>query len=146
MTIDQVNGQPSDGAAAGDAAERTLGQLVAQATQDVSEIVRGEIALAKSELKVDVRNGALAGGLFGVAAYFLLLASILFTITIGYALVALGLAPWLAFLIVTVFFVLVAVVLVLMGRSRISKLGPPERTIRTTKDTIAAVKPSSRTR
>jgi membrane protein implicated in regulation of membrane protease activity len=119
---------------------------VAQATQDVSEIVRGELALAKSELRVDVRNGALAGGLFGAAGYFLLLASILLAITLGYALVAFGLAPWLAFLVVSLLCLLTAGVLALVGRSRISKVRPPERTIRSTRNLIAAVKPSSQDR
>ena len=35
------------------AEERTIGQLVADATKDLSDLVRHEIALAKSELKRD---------------------------------------------------------------------------------------------
>jgi len=124
--------------------ERTLGQLVAQATQDLTEIVRAEIALAKAEVAVGVRNGAMAGGLFGVAGYLALLASILLTIAAGYGLVAAGLAPWLAFLIVAAACLLLAAVLVLIGRSRASRVGPPERAIRSAKETIATVRPSAK--
>jgi hypothetical protein len=123
------------------AEERTLGQLVAQASDDLSGIVRAEIALAKAELRGDVKNAALGGGLFGAAGYLGVLASVTGVLTVGYALVAAGLRPWLAFLIVTVAMLLVAGILALVGRSRLKRLGPPERTIRTTKEAIAAVKP-----
>jgi hypothetical protein len=123
------------------AEERTLGQLVAQASDDLSGIVRAEIALAKAELRADAKNAALGGGMFGAAGYLGLLASITAVITVAYALVAAGLSAWLAFLIVTVALLLVAGILALIGRSRIKRLRPPERTIRTTKEAIAAVKP-----
>jgi hypothetical protein len=123
------------------AEERTLGQLVAQASDDLSGIVRAEIALAKAELRGDVKNAAVGGGLFGAAGYLGVLASVTGVLTVGYALVAAGLRPWLAFLIVTVALLLVAGILALVGRSRLKRLGPPERTIRTTKEAIAAVKP-----
>jgi hypothetical protein len=128
------------------AEERTLGQLVAQASDDLSGIVRAEIALAKAELRGDVKNAALGGGLFGAAGYLGLLASILLVIAAAYGLVAAGLAPWLAFLIVAVVLLLIAGVLALVGKSRLSKLGPPERTIRSAQATIAAVKPGSHER
>jgi hypothetical protein len=125
------------------AEERTLGQLVAQASDDLSGLVRAEIALAKAELRVDLRNAALGGGLFGAAGYLGLLASITAVITIGYALVAAGLSAWLAFLIITVVLLLIAGILALVGRSRLKRLTPPERTIRSTREAIAAVKPGS---
>ena len=123
------------------AKERTLGQLVAQASDDLSGIVRAEIALAKAELRVDAKNAALGGGLFGAAGYLGVLASVTAVITVAYALVAAGLSPWLAFLIITVALLVIAGILALVGRSRIKKVSPPERTIRSTKEAIAAVKP-----
>jgi hypothetical protein len=121
--------------------ERTLGQLVAQASDDLSGIVRAEIALAKAELRVDAKNAAAGGGMFGAAGYLALLASILLVIAAAYGLVAAGLSPWLAFLIIAVVLLVLAGLLALIGRSRLRKLGPPERAIREAKDTIAAVKP-----
>lgn len=123
------------------AEERTLGQLVAQASDDLSSLVRAEIALAKAELREDARNAALGAGLFGGAGYLGLLATVTLVITVAYGLVAAGLQPWLAFLIVSVALLLIAGILVLVGRSRLRRLAPPERTIRTTKEAIAAVKP-----
>jgi hypothetical protein len=123
------------------AEERTLGQLVAQASDDLAGIVRAEIALAKAELREDARNAAMGGGLFGATAYLGVLASITLVITVAYALVAAGLSPWLAFLIISVVLLLIAGILALIGRARLRRLKPPERTIRTTKEAIAAVKP-----
>ncbi|HVN13476.1 MAG TPA: phage holin family protein [Kineosporiaceae bacterium] len=123
------------------AEERTLGQLVAQASDDLSSLVRAEIALAKAELRQDAVNAALGAGLFGGAGYLGVLASITLVITVAYGLVAAGLEPWLAFLIVTVGLLLIAGILGLIGRSRLRRLAPPERTIRTTKEAIAAVRP-----
>jgi hypothetical protein len=124
-------------------AERTLGRLIADATGDLTEIVRAEIALAKAELGRDVRNGAMAGGLFGAAGYLGLLASITAVIGIGYALTETGLRPWAAFFIVTAVLLLVAGLLVLIGRSRVRQVGPPARTIRSARETVAAVRPDS---
>jgi hypothetical protein len=132
---------PYEPGSTGEGTERTLGQLVADATSEVSGIVRAEVALAKAELRADVKNGALAGGLFGAAGYLGLLASILLVIAAAYGLTEAGLAPWLAFLIVAVVLLLVAGLLALVGRSRVSKVGPPERTIRSTKETLEAIKP-----
>ena len=36
--------------------DQSLGELVAQATKDVSQLFRGELNLAKAELRIDVRR------------------------------------------------------------------------------------------
>lgn len=127
------------------AEERTVGQLVAEATKDISEIVRAEVALAKAELALSAKNGAVAGGLFGVAGYFGMLASVLLTIAAAYGLTALGLAVGWAFVIVAAVLLLIAAILALIGRSRVSRVGPPERAIRSTKQALAVVKPGPTT-
>jgi hypothetical protein len=124
------------------AEERTLGQLVSEASADLSELVRYEIALAKAEIKDDVRRGAVGGGLFAVAGYLMILVSITAVITIGYALVAAGLSAWLAFLIVTGALLLLAALLGLIGFLQVRRIKPPERTIASTKRTLAAVRGS----
>lgn len=126
--------------------ERSLGQLVAQASQDITEIVRAEVALAKAEITVDVKHGAAAGGMFGAAVYIVVLSTVLFSIAAGYGIAAIGLAPGWAFLILGFVYLLLAALLALVGKSRISRMGPPERTIRSAKETIAAVKPGARER
>jgi hypothetical protein len=114
--------------------DRSLGQLVSAATADLSALIRGEIALAKSELKISVSAGATGLGLFAGAGFLALLAIILLTITMALGLVALGLPGWLSFLIVAVFLLLVGVVLALLGRRSFKKVGPPRRTIASVQD------------
>ena len=120
--------------------EETLGMLFANASRDLSALVHGEIALAKAEIKVDVQNAAKGGAMFGAAAYLGMVASILLFITIALFLTWLGLEAWLAFLIVTAFLLVVAGVLALIGKKAVSRVGPPERTLRTSKDTVAFLK------
>ena len=129
---------------ANDATERTLGQLVADATHDISSIVHSEIALAKAEIGADAKKAGLGAGMFVVAGTFAFLALILLLVAAAYGLVAAGLAPWLAFLIVAGVLLVVGAILVLVGKSSIGKLkGKPERTIKNAQDTIAAIRPSS---
>ena len=47
--------------------ERTLGQLVVDATNDVSSIVRSEITLAKAEISADAKVAGKGAGMFGGA-------------------------------------------------------------------------------
>ncbi|GHE07244.1 phage holin family protein [Streptomyces alanosinicus] len=56
-------------------AERSIGQLFASATTEMSALVHDEIALAKAQLKQDVKRGALSGGSF-IAAVVLLVFSL----------------------------------------------------------------------
>ena len=127
-----------------DALERTLGKLVADATRDISSIMRSEVALAKAEMRADAKRAGLGAGMFAVAGVFAFLALILLLIAAAYGLVAAGLAPWLAFLIVALVLLIVGAVLVFVGKSSLDKLnGKPERAIRSTQETIAAVRPSS---
>ena len=127
-----------------DAAERTLGQLVAEATQDISSIVRSEVALAKAEMAADAKKAGLGVGMFATAGVFAFLALILLLIAAAYGLVALGLSPWLAFLIVAVVLLIIGAVLVLVGKRSIDSVqGKPERAIKSTQETIAAVRPGT---
>ena len=121
------------------AEERTLGQLVSDASRDVSELVRYEIALAKAEVQSDIKRGVTGGALVGAAALLAVYATVALMIAAG-----LGLAEfmpaWLAFIVVAVAFLLIAGILVLVGRSQFGRIKPPERTIRSTKETIAVVR------
>lgn len=130
----------TDTTRSGQRPEETLGALFASASRDLTTLVHSEIELAKAEIRQDVQNGAKGGAMFGAAAFLGVLAVILLSIAIAQGLIELGVVPWLAYLIVTVFYLLVAGVLVLVGRNAVSKVGPPERTIRTSKETAAFLK------
>lgn len=113
--------------------EESLGTLVAQATEQISALVRSEIELAKAELKFDAKRVGTAAGLFGAAAFIAHLCLILASFAIAYALVALGVWQWAAFALVTLLYLLVAGVLVLIGVRRLKGLTGMRRTTRTLK-------------
>lgn len=124
--------------------ERTLGQLVSDASTDLSNIVKGEIDLAKLEIKADVQKAGKGGAMLaaaGVVALFL----------VGFLLTALawGIADgldwpvWSGFLIVAGILAVVAAILALVGLKSVKKVkGKPERTISNAQQTIAAIKPA----
>ena len=97
-------------------AERSIGQLFASATTEMSALVHDEIALAKAQLKQDVKRGAVGGGAFTVAAVVLLFSLPMLNFALAY-----GIRTWsglnLAICFVLSFFanVFVALVLGLIG-------------------------------
>ena len=129
-----------DRVGAADVPERTLGQLVSDASRDLSAIVRSEVALAKAEVKAEIKTAGLGAAMFAGAAIFALLALVMLLVAAAFGLVAVGLSGWAAFLVVAVVLLVLAAVLALVGKSRITRVGGPERTVRTTKETIATLK------
>jgi len=123
--------------------ERTIGQLVADATHDVSTIVRNEIALAKAEITSDVKKAGTGAGMFAAAGFVALLGLIFLFHTIV-AVIDIWLPEWAGYLITTGLLFLVAAVLALLGRSSMKKMqGKPERTIKNAQDTIETLKSGS---
>jgi Putative Actinobacterial Holin-X, holin superfamily III len=123
-----------------DGDEPSIGALVAEASRDLSTLLRAEVDLAKAEIKDEAKTAAKGGAMFGAAAFLGLLAVILLSIALAYGLITLGVWTWLAFVIVAVLYLLLAAVLVLIGRNAVSQVGPPERTIRTVRETVNVVK------
>ena len=80
--------------------DQSLGDLVALAAKDVSQLIRYEIDLAKTELKGDARRVGIAVAGFGLAAFVGCLVLVLLCIALAFGLVALGIWAWAAFLIV----------------------------------------------
>jgi uncharacterized membrane protein YqjE len=91
-------------------ADQSLGDLVALAAKDVSQLVRYEIDLAKTELREDVRRIGLAVVLVGGAAFAGCLVLVILCFAYAEGLVALGLPRWAAFLVVAGTLVLLAVI------------------------------------
>lgn len=120
--------------------ERTIGQLVADASHDVEGIVRSEIALAKAEMAAGAKSMGMGAGLLGGAAFLGLLALIFVFHTIV-AVIAIWLPEWAGYLIVTGFLLLITGILALLGKNALSKAKPtPEKAIAEAKQTIEALK------
>ncbi|MEU0738652.1 phage holin family protein [Streptomyces sp. NPDC006134] len=96
--------------------ERSIGQLFASATTELSALVHDEIALAKAQLKQDVKRGATSGGAFTLAGVLLVFSLPMLNFALAY-----GIRTWshwnlaICFLLSFAANVLVAVVLALIG-------------------------------
>lgn len=114
--------------------DASLGQLFSELSEDMSTLIRQEIKLAKAETQETIGQGV-NSVIFMVAGGVVLYAGlIVFLIAIGAAL-ALVMDPWLAYGIVGVAVMLIGVVLLLSGRSKLQELSlTPEKTIETLKN------------
>lgn len=129
----------------GDPEQLPTGELVSRLARQVSELVRGELELAKTELaQKGKRAGAGAGlaGAGGVIALYGLGALIAAAI----AALALVWPVWLAALVIGVVILLVAGGLALAGRAQLKKAVPPapEHATQSVKDDVAAVREAVR--
>jgi Putative Actinobacterial Holin-X, holin superfamily III len=70
-------------------AERSIGQLFASATTELSALVHDEIALAKAQLKQDVKRGATSGGAFTAALVLLVFSLPMLNFALAY-----GIRTW----------------------------------------------------
>jgi len=111
--------------------DQSLGDLVALAAKDVSQLLRYEIDLAKTEMRGDMRRIGLAGALAGVAAFVGCLVLVLVCFAFAYGLIALGIWDWAAFLIVAGTCVLLAVVAVGIAMLKLRRLSGLRQTRKT---------------
>ncbi|MFG2825699.1 phage holin family protein [Kitasatospora sp. NPDC048365] len=109
--------------------ERSIGELFAAASADLSALVHDEIALAKAEIRADVKRGV-SGGVSLTVAGVVALASIpMLSFAAAYGLQALGLTLGWSFLIVGGAYLLLAALLGLLALRSFKKIQKPERTI-----------------
>jgi len=110
---------------------QSLGDLVALAAKDVSQLIRYEIDLAKTELKGDAKRVGLAAALSGMAAFVGCLVLVMLSFAFAYGLITLGIWDWAAFLIVAGTEVLVAAIAVGIAVLRVRRLSGLRETRKT---------------
>ncbi|MGB8651692.1 MAG: phage holin family protein [Mycobacteriales bacterium] len=116
-------------------AEPTLGELVQRASADLSQLMHGEIALAKAEIKADVVNAGKGAGMFGGAGLTGLLALVFVSAGAAFG-IGTAWGVWAGFLVVGGAYLLLAAVLALTGKRSLSRVGPPEKTVETVRDDL----------
>ncbi|MFN2519089.1 MAG: phage holin family protein [Jatrophihabitantaceae bacterium] len=142
-----VTTRPSSNTGAGRHAEEPkVGQLVEDISKNLSTLLHSEIELAKLELKVSVKNAGVGVGFFGAG-----LALLVFSLTFGFIALAegmhaMGLYRWLSYLIVFLVLLIIVGLLVFMGIKKVKTVRAPERTIATSRDTVAYLKANSKRR
>ncbi|HEU4426850.1 MAG TPA: phage holin family protein [Pilimelia sp.] len=124
-----------------DPREATVGDLIRQATEQLSRLIREELALARAEMAEKGKRAGIGAGMLGagglVALYGVgaLLAAVVLVL-------AEAMPAWLAALIVAVVLFAVAAVLTVLGRKTVQQSTPPvpEETVRSVKADIEEVK------
>jgi hypothetical protein len=121
--------------------------MVASATAEMSALLHEEVALAKAEIREDVRRGAIGGGAITVALVLFLFGVPVLSFAAAYGIHNLGLGLAWSFTIVGFAFWVLAVVLGLYAKAKFNKIKKPERSIASAKETAAVlqgVKPHPR--
>ena len=114
--------------------DQSTSELVQRASEQITLLVRDEVALAKAELTEKAKHAGIGAGLFGgggvLAVYGVgaLIATLIIVLD-------LFLDLWLAALIVTVLLFIGAGILMLLGRRQVTRAVPPEP-----QEAIASVK------
>jgi uncharacterized membrane protein YqjE len=121
-------------------ADPSIGDLVKDATTQVSTLVRAEVELARAEITRDVKKG-LTGSVYFILALVVLFYSTFFFFFFVAELLDNWLWRWAAFLIVFGVMVLTTALFALLGYRKVRKIRGPQQTIETVKETKAAFTP-----
>ncbi|GAB2879407.1 phage holin family protein [Streptomyces deserti] len=126
------------------AGDEPVSELVQRASQQLTELVRGELRLAQAEMKEKGKRYGKGGGLFGGAGIlgFLMLQALVAT---AIAALAVPLPVWAAALIVTAVLGVIAAVMAMSGKKQVDQAAPPapEQTIENAKADVAEIKESA---
>ena len=120
--------------------EPSIGELVKDATAQMSTLVRAEVELARAEITRDVKKG-LTGSVFFIAALVVLFYSTFFFFFFLAELLDTWIWRWAAFLIVFGVMVVVTVALALFGYLKVRRIRGPQQTIESVKETRSALTP-----
>jgi len=119
---------------------RSIGQLVADALDDVRAIIDHEKALAKAEITRAAKAGGIGAGLLLAAVSMISLAMIYLLISAAEGLVEAGMTRWAAFLLVGGVLLLVGLVLGSVGAIMLKRVRGPQRAVEQGKGTVEDVK------
>jgi hypothetical protein len=122
--------------------QQSLGDLVAGAAKDMSQLVRYEISLAKSELKMDARRIGIAAALAVVGLFVGCLLVVLLCFAFAYGLNAAGIWLWASFLIVAGTCLLLIGLAGLVAYGRVRKVTGMKMTRKTVVDDLSMLRRS----
>jgi len=120
--------------------DKSLGELVATVSRDLSVVVNREIELAKAELAADIKRAGLGAGFLGGGGFLAYFGALFLSVAAAFGIHRLGLGLGWSFLIVAGAYFALAGLMAMAGIKSVRKVGPPRRTIATVKDDIAWAK------
>lgn len=135
---------PRAGAMAGpsgrDLNDASVGDLVGGVAQDLSTLMRQELALAKAEVKQEAVKAGRGAGILGAAGFAGYMVLLFASIAAWWGLAEVMASGWAA-LIVTAVWAVIGAVLFVMGRQRLREVNlVPEQTAETVKEVPGTIK------
>jgi hypothetical protein len=116
------------------AADTSIGELIGNISNDLSQLFRQEVELAKAEIKQEASKAGKAAGMLGGAGFAGYLAIVLLSFAAVFGLANVMDAGWAALIIAAVWAVIGGVLFV-TGRSKLKTIDPvPHRTVDTLKE------------
>ncbi|MEU2268320.1 phage holin family protein [Streptomyces olindensis] len=113
---------------------RSAGELLSAVTSDLQTLFRQEVELAKTEIREEGAKAGKAAGMYGGAGFGGYMVALFLSLAAVFGLANVMDAGWAA-LIVAAVWAVIAVVLYVMGRSRMREVSPkPEQTVQTLKE------------
>ncbi|MEP6666774.1 MAG: phage holin family protein [Nocardioidaceae bacterium] len=129
---------PQQGPDVGD--EPTIGRLIADTSRDLSALIRGEIELAKTELRFSVKAGGIGAALFAAAGFIAVLAIIMLSIAFAFFLHWWYFGVAVSFLIVFGVYLVLAGLLAFVGVKKFKQIKAPEQTMAAVKSNKQVLK------
>ena len=123
--------------------ERTIADVVKDATSNIQDLIRSEVQLARIELKEEFTKVKASGVMFGIGAVLGLFGAGFCLLAIMYAL-GLVLPAWAAAVIVGVALMIGAGITLASARGILKKLKPPSKTMFTVKEDLEWIRNQSR--
>ena len=121
-------------------ADPSVGDLVKDATAQMSTLVRAEVELAKAEITRDVKKG-LTGSIFFILALVVLFYSTFFFFFIIAEVLDIWLVTWASYLIVFGLMVVTTLLLAFLGYLKVRRIRGPQKTIASVKEARVALVP-----
>lgn len=117
----------------------SIPSIVSELVDDVTSLVEGTIELAKAEIQESARAAAASTVSMLVAISLAYVGSLFLLVAGALGMIAAGMAPWLAVLIVGGTLVFLALMFVAFGVKKIKQVRGPVRTIESVNATVALV-------
>lgn len=117
--------------------ERSVGELFGQLTQDMGLLVRQEVKLAKTEMSEKISRTAGSVASIGVGVFIAYIGALAISAAVILGLVQIGLAPWLAALIIGLILAAAGYAMLQGALQNLRRTNlAPTRTIETLKDDV----------
>jgi hypothetical protein len=140
MTSPQPRTDVTLGQAGRDVGSASVGELIGEVAQDLSTLMRQELALAKAEVKEEAVKAGQAAGMLGAAGFAGYMVLLFASVAAWWGLAEVMAKGWAA-LVVTAIWAVIGAVLFLAGRRRFREVNPkPERTTETVRELPGALK------